>query len=188
MGSIRVATTSDVHELAVSVSPLPLLARYGQTASRLEQALGAALVRGDGILVYDDGKLRGFAWYLSSGTFGAGAYLKLLAVSPEAQRSGIGAALLCGYESAAFATSAHAFLLVSDFNLEAQRFYQRHGYRHVGALPAFVLPDVSELIYWKPRQPVVSQAAREFASSPDPAKPVVHSLESSGETSRETLG
>ncbi len=45
--------------------------------------------------------------------------------------------------------SAHAFLLVSDFNEDAQRFYEREGYLRVGPLPGLVLPDVAELLYWK---------------------------------------
>jgi hypothetical protein len=43
--------------------------------------------------------------------------------------------------------------LVSDFNHGAQRFYERHGYRRIGALPALVLPSVAELVYWKTRAP-----------------------------------
>ena len=41
------------------------------------------------------------------------------------------------------------FLLVSDFNKAAQRFYQRNGYQQIGAIPGYVLPDVTELIFWK---------------------------------------
>ena len=39
--------------------------------------------------------------------------------------------------------------LVSDFNTDAQHFYERHGYVRAGALAGLVLPDVTELIYWK---------------------------------------
>jgi hypothetical protein len=45
--------------------------------------------------------------------------------------------------------SSDLFLLVSDFNHDAQRFYQRQGYQQIGAIPGYVLPDVSELIFRK---------------------------------------
>ena len=44
-------------------------------------------------------------------------------------------ALLTAFEATVEEKSRHAFLLVSDFNVDAQRFYLRHGYRRVGALP-----------------------------------------------------
>ncbi len=62
---------------------------------------------------------------------------------------GAGTRLLRAFEAEVARESRHAFLLVSDFNQGAQRFYQRHGYARVGALPGLVLPDVAELIYWK---------------------------------------
>jgi hypothetical protein len=46
-------------------------------------------------------------------------------------------------------SSSDLFLLVADFNTDAQQFYQRRGYEQVGAIPAYVLPDVTELIYRK---------------------------------------
>ena len=41
------------------------------------------------------------------------------------------------------------FLLVSDFNVDAQRFYQRHGYTQIGAIAGYVVPEVVELLFWK---------------------------------------
>ncbi len=153
MGLVRPATAGDLHALARALAPLPLLVRYGQSAERLETGLRAALGRGDGVLVWDDGDPRGLAWYLDRGTFGMGGYLRLLAVAPTVTGGGVGSALLRAYEAGVFAASPHAFLLVSDFNTGAQRFYERHGYARVGVLPRLVLPDVDELIYWKPRPP-----------------------------------
>jgi len=155
MSHVRPAVPGDLHALAGLLAPLPLLARYGESHERLEKNLHSALERHDGLLVYDAAEHgpKGLAWYMATGTLGMGGYLKLLAVAPSAQGSGVGAALLAGYEAAVFAVSAHAFLLVSDFNTAAQRFYERHAYRRVGALPALVLPEVTELIYWKPRPP-----------------------------------
>ena len=83
------------------------------------------------------------------GTLGLGGYLRLIAVVPGRERSGVGTALLAAFERTVAAESRHAFLLVSDFNAEAQRFYERHGYHRVGTLSRFVLPDADELLYWK---------------------------------------
>ena len=41
------------------------------------------------------------------------------------------------------------FLLVSDVNLAAQRFYAAHGYHHVGTVADNVCPGIGELIYRK---------------------------------------
>jgi GNAT superfamily N-acetyltransferase len=78
-----------------------------------------------------------------------GGYLRLIAVLDGEQGRGTGAALLAAYEAAVARSSAHGFLLVSDFNAPAQRFYERHGWTRVGAIPRLVLPDVDELVYWK---------------------------------------
>lgn len=95
------------------------------------------------------GTLTGLCWFLHHGTLGMGGYLRLIAVLGGGQGRGTGAALLAAYEAAVARTSAHGFLLVSDFNGPAQRFYERHGWSRVGAIPKLVLPDVDELVYWK---------------------------------------
>lgn len=94
---------------------------------------------------------RGFAWYIARGAFGLSGYLKLLGVSREARGRGIGGALLGHVERRALADGQDdLFLLVSDFNLPAQRFYIAHGYRQVGILADYVCPGIAELIYRKP--------------------------------------
>ncbi len=141
---------ADAAPLARGLAALPLLQRYRRTEERIAADLGSALARGDGLLLAEEGgAVRGLCWYLPSGTLAMGGYLKLLAVLPGAQGGGTGAALLAAFEAAVARASAHAFLLVSDFNDGAQRFYERHGYARVGALPALVLDGVAELLYWK---------------------------------------
>ncbi len=148
--TIRPAADADVAPLAAGLAALPLMIRYGRTEPRLAADLQAALGRGDGLLVAEEaGALRGVAWFLRSGTLGVGGYLRLLAVLAGAQGGGTGAALLQAFEAEVAKASAHAFLLVSDFNDGAQRFYARHGYVRVGAMPRLVLSDVDELVYWK---------------------------------------
>ncbi len=83
------------------------------------------------------------------GAFGRSPYLRLIGVRPDCTDLGIGAALLAAVEDQARAISNDVFLLVSDFNADAQRFYRRHGYEQIGAIPGYVLPDVTEFLMRK---------------------------------------
>ena len=147
---LRRATAADLPPLAASLARLPLMERYGRAADRIEADLAAALRRGDGlVLAVEAGRPVGLAWFLRGGTFALGGYLKLMAVLPEAQARGTGAALLAAFEAEVASESRHAFLLCSDFNAPAHGFYEKHGWARVGALPGLVLADVDEVIYWK---------------------------------------
>ena len=148
--TVRPLDAADVPALAAALAALPLMRRYGRGEAALDADLRAALARGDGLLVAaEGGRVAGLCWYLPEGTLGMGGYLKLLAVPDAAQGAGTGALLLRAFEAEVARRSRHAFLLVSDFNEAACRFYERHGYARVGTLPALVLPDVAELVYWK---------------------------------------
>ncbi len=148
--SVRPLARGDLPALCADLARLPLMQRYRRDAARLRADLEAALSRGDGLLVAEaGGRPIGLAWFLRSGTLGMGGYLRLIAVVPEGGGAGVGTRLLEAFEAEVARESRHAFLLVSDFNQDAQRFYQRHGYARVGALPGLVLPDVAEVIYWK---------------------------------------
>ncbi len=147
---VRPLDRAEIPALSRALAEVPLMVRYRRDAAALERALAAAHGRGEGLLVAEDGgTLHGLAWFLREGTLALGGYLKLIAMLPGAEGKGIGAALLSAFEAETARRSAHAFLLVSDFNAGAQRFYERHGYTRVGALPALVLPDVAEVLYWK---------------------------------------
>ena len=97
-----------------------------------------------------DGQTVGFAWYIERGGFGLGGYLKLLGVDAKARGRGVGGALLDHVEWWAMQQGQRdLFLLVSDFNLTAQTFYQARGYVQVGEIPDFVTPGITELILRK---------------------------------------
>jgi ribosomal protein S18 acetylase RimI-like enzyme len=91
----------------------------------------------------------GFAWAIPRGTFGRNPYLRLIGVRGEFAGRGIGARLLGEIERKAAEASSDLFLLVSDFNEGGQRFYKRQGYEQIGAIPGYVLPEVTELIFRK---------------------------------------
>jgi ribosomal protein S18 acetylase RimI-like enzyme len=149
---IRPATPEDLPALATALAPLPLFQSYGLDAATLAVRFQGALERGEGLLLAtDDSGPVGVCWFLTRGTFGTGAYLRTLAIREDRHGSGLGARLLAAYEAGCGAPTGGYFLLTSDFNTGAQRFYQRHGYRQVGQLPDFAVPGVSELVFWKPR-------------------------------------
>jgi ribosomal protein S18 acetylase RimI-like enzyme len=149
---IRPMTAGDVPIIAHWMMQVPLWQRYRLDEENARRQFQAALQQQDILLVADvDAEKRacGFTWVMPRGGFGR-AYLRLIGVQPDYSGAGLGAALLGETEKIVAAHSASLFLLVSDFNTEAQRFYLRHGYRQVGAIPAYVLPDVTELIFHKP--------------------------------------
>lgn len=150
--TIRPMTSEDILVLTAWVVETPLWQRYSLRADALVQQLTRALTTDDLLLVADDGpadRACGFAWCLPKGGFGRSAYLRLLGVRADLTGRGVGADLLVAAEEQLAACSPDLFLMVSDFNESAQRFYQRQGYEQVGAVPGYVLPDVTELIYRK---------------------------------------
>ncbi len=145
--NIRPLSADEVGLVAAWVATIPLWQRYGTTAEGLSEKLRHALVS-DLILTADtQDRAVGLAWCVPQGGFGRSAYLKLLGVRPDQAGAGVGAALLTALE--ATVTSQDLILLTSDFNHDAQRFYRRQGYQQIGAIPGYVLPDVTELIWRK---------------------------------------
>lgn len=98
---------------------------FGGNGRRSGQALGAFTAAGElvGVLVQ------------------AGRFVKLLAVLPQAQRRGIGTALLAAARGAARAAGCRRlWLITTNDNTPAIRFYERRGFHvvavHVGAVIA----------------------------------------------------
>ncbi len=145
--NIRTLEADDIPIVAGWVVTIPLWQRYNNTVEKLSAKLAAAL-DADLILTADtDERAVGLAWCVPKGAFGHGAYLKLLGVRPDQAGRGIGAQLLDQLE--AMVSSRDMILLASDFNVDAHRFYRRQGYVQIGAIPGYVLPDVTEYIFRK---------------------------------------
>jgi ribosomal protein S18 acetylase RimI-like enzyme len=151
--AIRLMQSTDAAPIARWTAEIPLWQRYGIQAEALAAQLEAAIAGGSDLLyslvLADDPVARGFVWCLRRGAFGRSPYIRLIGVHPYFASRGFGGVLLEHIEAICSDFNNLLFLLVSDFNLDAQRFYQRHGYQQIGEIPAFVLPDVSELIYCK---------------------------------------
>jgi ribosomal protein S18 acetylase RimI-like enzyme len=81
-------------------------------------------------------------------------YVQAVCVAAGERGHGIGRRLMEHVEERIFATGPNVFLFVSDFNLPAQAFYRRLGYRQVGEVPDFLVAGRSELLMRKTRGPI----------------------------------
>ena len=150
---LRPLEASDIPACARFIAEAPLWRRYGYGAERCAADLEAALQAHRDVLICAELSAEpvGLAWVLPRGTFGRSPYLKLIAIAAPHRGRGFGASLLAAAEDVG---AGDLTLLVSDFNDEARRFYEDHGYREVGALPDFVLSGVTERILRKSPAPV----------------------------------
>jgi GNAT superfamily N-acetyltransferase len=144
---VREARAEELDALVAQVAPQPLLVRYEVNLPKLALALKEAQAGGQVLVAEEDGRALGFAWFLQTGTFGAGGYLRLIALVPGQEGRGLGAALLDEVERRV--APRPLFLLVSHWNEGARRFYATRGYAEVGRLPAFVRADTDEIICCK---------------------------------------
>jgi ribosomal-protein-alanine N-acetyltransferase len=132
----------------------PLWQKYGATAEGAQKMFEAALAAGAQILTARvSGQVAGFAWVAPRGAWDRSAYLRLIGVLPAFQGRHIGRTLLQAVEKLAAETAEDMFLLVTDSNISAQRFYTRAGYRQVGAIPDYVVQGITELIFYKRLKP-----------------------------------
>jgi GNAT superfamily N-acetyltransferase len=147
---IRRAGAQDLPVLAEMMATSPLLERYRTTYQGALAGLGDALAAGDVLLVTGEPAV-GMAWLsFAPRILNGAAYLRLLLVAQEALGAGLGSDLVLAAEEYAGKTARHLYLLVTSDNVGARRFYERHGYRHVGDLPGLVWPDLDEALYHKP--------------------------------------
>jgi ribosomal protein S18 acetylase RimI-like enzyme len=147
---IRPMIESDIMPLARLMASTPLWQRYDIAEASANKRLAEGLAAGAAIAVAElDGEPVGFIWCVERGAFNRSGYILLVGVKPELRGRGIGQVLMHHAETNLPASSPDVFLLVSDFNRDAQRFYARLGYQQVGAIPGYVAPGITELIFHK---------------------------------------
>lgn len=149
---IRSIEPDDVLPIAYWMSQVPLWQRYKLTVESITRQFQNAILEKaliNVIEIHEQEGVVGFAWYSRQGAFARSPYLKQIGTHPNYTGMGIGGQLLASVEADCRRFSDQLFLLVSDFNIDAQKFYKRNGYEHIGTIPNYVLPDVAELIYHK---------------------------------------
>jgi ribosomal protein S18 acetylase RimI-like enzyme len=148
--TIRSMQTEDLPLLAAWMVETPLWQRYGLTLDKAIANFERGMARGEWLIVAEvNDSVCGFAWVIPQGTFGRSPYLRLIGVQADKAGSSIGTGLLAEVERKSAEVATDLFLLVSDFNTGAQAFYKQRGYTQIGTIPAYVVPDITELIFRK---------------------------------------
>jgi ribosomal protein S18 acetylase RimI-like enzyme len=163
---IRGMTEEDAPACARMVCSSLVGERYGFQPETMAAVLRSALSSGAELFVAElpgaaagqgeqgeqaTARLAGFAWIDPRGAFSSAPYLRLIAVDELLRGAGTGAALLAEFETRTAGVGRDWCLLVSDFNVAAQAFYTRHGYRKAGELPGFAREGITEVLMVKKR-------------------------------------
>jgi ribosomal protein S18 acetylase RimI-like enzyme len=125
------------------------------------------LCQGNAVLVaVDVGDVPvGLVRVISRGAFDLSGYIRWIVVSAKRRGDGIGHLLLEAAEARVHQTGGTIFLICSDFNIHARRFYERHGYVQVGTIPNYMLPGVAEALprhRWRVSWRATTKACQSF--------------------------
>ena len=91
-------------------------------------------------------------------------YIQTVCIFPEWRNEGIGTTLIDFAEKRIFRDSPNVFMCVSSFNRNAQRLYERLGYRVVGELKDYIVPGHSEILLRKTIAPLTEYEKTPTAS------------------------
>lgn len=92
------------------------------------------------------GETIGFMRIDLTGAFAKFPLLRVIAVADNYRGRGFGSAMLKFYENLGFEKSDKTFLLVSEFNREAKKLYERIGYMEVGKIPDLYQDGIAEFL------------------------------------------
>lgn len=149
---IRDMVAGDADACAAMVCASLVGERYGFRPDSMATVFRNALGSGAELFVAElDSRVAGFAWIDPTGAFSSAPYLRLIAVDEALRGAGTGAALLAEFETRTAYVGRDWCLLVSDFNVAAQAFYERHGYVKAGVLPGFAREGIAEVLMVKKR-------------------------------------
>lgn len=124
--------------------------RYFQDG-RLERSLTRAAQNGELYIAYDEtDRPLGAMKVVMRGFCGLYPYLGLIGVHTDSRGLGVGRFLMEQLEQMALESGTRRVtLMVSDFNIGAQRFYERLGYWKLGEIPDASKEGITELVMIK---------------------------------------
>ncbi len=82
-------------------------------------------------------------------------YIQSVCVAPQWRGKGIGSELMDYVEKRILSETPNIFICVSSFNERVQKLYERRGYKVVGELKNWIVPDHSEILLRKTIAPLM---------------------------------
>lgn len=124
--------------------------RYFQNGG-LERSLARAARNGELYIAYDEAnRPLGAMKVVMRGFCGLYPYLGLIGVHADSRGLGVGKFLMAQLERMALESGARRVsLMVSDFNIGGQRFYERLGYWKLGEIPDASKEGITEFVMIK---------------------------------------
>ncbi len=148
MVRIRKLKKNDIDTIARIVAETELWQRYGLNFEKARNKFEKGVQRGANIFVAEiKDEIAGFIWYVPDGAFDRSGYVELIGVKRNFRGRGVGEKLMEFVEN--LFSPESIFLLVSDFNEKAQKFYSRLGYKKVGEIEDYVIKGITEFIFYK---------------------------------------
>ncbi len=147
---------ADADACAAIILGTPLWEQYGVATAEAARAPLADVFNGtcSGLVAEEEGRILGFVVYTAEGTFVHSGYVRTIAVATETRDRGVGRRLMDAAEADIFNHGPNVFLLVSTWNVAAQRFYEVRGYRRVGEITDYVRRGITEVLYRKTLGPI----------------------------------
>lgn len=124
--------------------------RYFQSEGRARKSLEEGINKGEIYIAIDNNNsCKGFIWIILNGAFHSFPYIHMISVKSESRGQGIGKILLNFAEGFCCENYPKLFLLVSDFNWDAKRFYEIMGYCEVCDIPNLYRYGITECLMMK---------------------------------------
>lgn len=126
--------------------------RYFYDRKHTVEFLKDGFDKGEIHLCVNNDTVLGFMRIDPKGTFAKFPLLRVIAVNEKHRNQGIGKAMIEFYELMGFEEANKVFLLVSEFNTDAKRLYERLGYTEVGKIPDLYQKDTAEYFMMKKKE------------------------------------
>jgi ribosomal protein S18 acetylase RimI-like enzyme len=148
--SIIKGTTKHLRECTEALLDSHIGTVYFPSAEKAQAFLKEGVTKGEIFVAVDKhDNCLGYIWFTVDGTFYKFPYVLNIAIKKDVRRRGVGKKLLVFFENEGFKKASRLFLLVSDFNIEAKKFYQEMGYQEVGLIPDLIKEGVGEYLMMK---------------------------------------
>lgn len=149
---IQIATKGQARDCLLCVKNSDLWDTYFKNNPTHESALGKMISKKQVYVVTNkNDQCIGFMGVINNGCFSKFTYLSILAVKKGFRNKGVGKVLVNKFETIGFKRADRVFILVSDINKTAQKFYRKLGYKKVGNIPDLFKNGVSENLLVKYR-------------------------------------